>query len=654
MDVTKLIHRLGVLIGAVVLGGGIALLFAPGAATAFPFNLIVADLAALGALVLGIWTARTRYRTDTRWIAVSDVGLSLATPTPGDELDELVYRLTRLREGTIEYREQIHERVRDIAIAVIMQRQKCSHEQAAQQLEDGTWTDDALAANFFLSGGKGARSSLADQLKSRFTDVETGYEKQVRAAVRAIENVGEYFDDPGPEDDLEPQRAMTPTRVDQDDEGQLVSETIRYRQLVQTHHWAGISAFGFAALAFGILASQPAVLLASAVGIAVAGYARIATPPSLADLDVTRTVSDDSPEPGDEVEVTVTVENTGETFLSDLRLIDRVPATMDVVDGSPKLGTALRSGGTTTFTYQVVAERGEHSWPLQVVGRDVSGALEREALIDTEKTIRCVPLLRTTVDMPVRLQTSMYAGEVKTKTGGEGLEFFSVRDYQPGDPESRIDWKTYARSGEFTTIDFREEKAARVVLLFDARSSSYVSSAPGEKHALNKSIDAAYDVFASLHDQGHLIGIAAFNGIPCWLGPATGTLHVQHVRNLFVEHPALSPLPPELAEKEEGRYVDPMTHIRRQLPSNTQIFLFSPLTDHYTYEVARRLNGAGHLVTIVSPDPTADRTIGQRIARLERTVRIKQLRDYGIRVVDWDTDRPLNLELEYARQRWQG
>jgi uncharacterized protein (DUF58 family) len=246
----------------------------------------------------------------------------------------------------------------------------------------------------------------------------------------------------------------------------------------------------------------------------------------------------------------------------------------------------------------------------------------------------------------------MYSGELSTNEGGSGLEFYSVRDYQPGDPKARIDWKTYARSGEFTTIDFRKEHAARVVFLFDCRESAYVSPSPGSKHALDLSVEAAFDVFASLYDQGHLIGIAAYDGIACWLGPSAGSSHVQRVRELFASHPAFDSVPPGLRADPEGRYVDPMTQIKRQLPANTQLFLFSPLTDHYTFEVARQLDGSGHLVTVVSPDPTTDGSVGNRIARLERTIRVRQLRDHGIRVLDWDTDGPLELELARASRRW--
>jgi uncharacterized repeat protein (TIGR01451 family) len=656
MDVTETLRRIGLGIGTVLLAGGVVLLLVPDAAGAVPAGITVVQLVALLSVLLALWVVRTRYNTKYVETSVPTVELPLSTPTPGDEIDDMVYRLTQLREGTIEYRERIQERVAELAISVIMQREDCSREEAIGRLEDGSWTDDPLAASFFHAGGTDAgASSFVEQALERFTERESSYERQLRTTIDAVEDVSP-FEFPASEYPHEDEdgvtQSMDPQAIIQDDDGERVTETTRYRSVLATRHWTGITAFGLVAFAVGLITAQPPLIVASAVGIGVAGYARAGSAPPLAALEVSRTVSDETPEPGDEIEVRVTVENTADSLMPDLRLIDRVPPTVQVVDGSARLGTALRSGGTATFSYVAVVERGEHDWPLQVLGRDAASALEREALIDTDTTVECVPRLKTTTEMPVRLQTSVYSGGVNTEVGGEGLEFFSVRDYQPGDPKRRIDWKTYARTGEFSTVDFREEHAARVVLLFDGRESSYVSSGPGEKHALDQSVEVAFDVFASLYDQGHLIGMAAYNGIPMWLGPSTGSLHLQRVRNLFVENPAISALPPDVAEGEAGRYVDPMTHVRRQLPEDTQIFLFSPLTDEYTYEVARRLDGSGHLVTVISPDPTTDRTVGQRLARLERLVLIKKLRDHGIRVVDWSDVQPLDVELEYAKRRW--
>ena len=671
VDLPGRIRQVGIVLAVGVLSVGFVMFVDPGTAAMVPFNLGGANALALVGFLLAIAVVRTRYSGDSHWTVVPNVEYRLETPTPGDEIDDMIYRMTELREGVIEFREGIADRLEAVAVAVVANRQQCHPERALEHLEDGTWTDNPGAAGFFAGGAAPTGSSAIGRIKRKIFGADSAYERQLRTTVAALEAASGVVDenshgatdgdapqhgrdrsdssDDGPETDEV--RTMGAGHVQQR-ESERVADGVRYLSLFDTGHWRGVSALGFVAVGVGVLAGQPGVLLAGIVGFALAGYARLASPPQLSALQVTRSVSDTDPDPGDIVDVTVSVENDGESFLPDLRVVDRVPPSWVVVDGSPRVGTALRSGDAVRFQYSVVVQRGTYQWPVTVLGRDVTGSVEREASVDPDLELTCLPTLRTTADIPVRSQTSVYSGELNTREGGEGLEFHSVRDYQPGDPKTRIDWKTYAQTGEFTTINFRQEHAARVVFLFDSRESAYVSPTPDSKHALDLSVEAAIDSFASLYGQGHLVGVAAFDGVACWLGPSAGSSHVQRVRELFATHSAFRSVPPDLREKPEGRYVDPLTQIRRQLPANTQLFLFSPLTDQFTFEVARQLDGGGHLVTVVSPDPTATRTVGQRIARLERLIRIRQLRDHGIRVIDWDVDRQLELELARATQRW--
>lgn len=658
MDVDEIITGTLGAVGLIVLAIGLVLFFLPDIAIGMSAPIIAANVAAVLALILAFWTARERYRSAPNQTPVADVERPVSTPAPGQEIDRLIHRLTRERQGRIEYREQIREAIGEIAVGVLMQRDKSSREEAMDRLREGTWTDDQVAVNYFTGGVAKSELSLFGQLRERFFGLETEFERQLRRTVAAIEEEARAFSEdiaevPGRTGTETFSRVPSNAGLMADGAGTRVTEQARYRDVIETFQWKGLSAFALATVALGLIISKPPLLMAGAVAAGAAGYSRALGEPELATLEVTRTLSESSPEPGEDVEVTVTVENTGSAFLTDLRLIDHVPPTVRVIEGSPRHGTALQPGQTATFSYDVIAERGRHEWALQVIGRDISGARELEAYIDpsSETVLECLPSLRSVIETPVRMQTSIYSGQVNTEVGGEGLEFFSLRDYLPGDPKRRINWKKFARTGEFTTIEFRQERAARVVLLFDTREASYVSRAPGERHAVESSVDAAYDVFSSVFDEGHLVGIAAFDTVPCWLAPGSGDGHRERARQLFVDHPALSPLPPQLLEKE-GKYIDPMTHVRRRLPANTQIFLFSPLTDQYAYEVARRLDGAGHLVTVFSPDPTTDRTTGQRMARLERTLRVLQLREHGVRVVDWDPDDPLRLEIERVSRRW--
>lgn len=52
---------------------------------------------------------------------------------------------------------------------------------------------------------------------------------------------------------------------------------------------------------------------------------------------------------------------------------------------------------------------------------------------------------------------------------GEGLDFYGVRDYQPGDPLGRVHWRTTARRGDLAVREFEAERNTRLVILLDNR-----------------------------------------------------------------------------------------------------------------------------------------------------------------------------------------
>ena len=455
-------------------------------------------------------------------------------------------------------------------------------------------------------------------------------------------------------DSVDSTDSVTPTGTEASErEGETEQDTestttTDARAAFDTNRWVGVGTVALLAAGVAIVfGRRPGLLLAAVVGIAYAAYARSGEAP-VPDLRVERELSSDTPAVDEEVSVTVRVTNTGEATLPDLRFVDGVPPALSVTDGSPRHATALRPGKQASFSYVVTAVRGDHEWEqATVITRDASGSRERRSAVSHETSMRCLPTLDATADLPLRGLTTQYTGRIATDVGGTGLEFHSTREYKHGDPLNRIDWKRLARSRELATLEFREERAATVVLLVDARKEAYLAGDDEEENAVERSVDAASQAFSSVLGSGDRVGIAALGPEECWLAPGAGNDHRARARQLLATHPALSATP------SDGKFF-PSIRLRRllrRLPSDAQILLFSPLTDDYLVSVARRLDATGHLVTVVSPDPTAADTPGHRLARVERRNRLSRLRQAGIRVVDW-REESLATELARAAVRW--
>jgi uncharacterized repeat protein (TIGR01451 family) len=413
-----------------------------------------------------------------------------------------------------------------------------------------------------------------------------------------------------------------------------------------------VSALALAAGAAGILLGRPSLLLVAVVGVAFGALSLAARPPDV-HLELSREIERRTAAPGEPVRVTLTVRNAGESLLPDVRVVDGVPDALAVVGGSPRTATALRPGKAASFDYTLRADRGDHEFePVTVLARGFSGAVERETAVNArgDDGLACTPRLGEGDPLPLRALTTGYTGRVVTDVGGPGAEFHAVREYRPGDPLSRIDWRRAARTGEYATVEFRRERAATVLLLVDTRETSYLAPDEDAPSAVERSIEAAGELFTSLLSTGDLVGLAAFGPGSYWLAPAIGDEHRARARAALATDEAFSPTP------RDGPFFPglELRRLRRRLRADTQVVLFSPLCDDYVVRAARRLDAYGHPVTVLSPDPTVDRTVGSALARLERTLRCSRLREAGIRVVDWSPDEHLAVAVAGAAVGWSG
>ncbi|WP_049952947.1 DUF58 domain-containing protein [Halostagnicola larsenii] len=629
-------------LGVITFLGAIAVLSGLGG-----FNMGRSGLVAVACgLLLGAVSALSRRRGVREQTKTPEPERTYRVPAPGSSLRDAI---SQFRDATDEYTTQSRRFVdglRAAVVAVLTRFEGRSVEEATARLETGEWTDDRRAAAFLSKSVDPPSRSLRKRLAATL-DRETVFREGIRRAGASIANIGygdrsaysvpetlpKYEADVSEKDDYDPR--TTTKRVHG-------TEHARERS---TEYWTGVGAVALFAVGIGALAESPAVVLAGVVGVGYAGFARAFDPP-VPKVDLERTVSTDSPEPGDEIDVSLTVTNESDRLLPDLRVIDGVPPGLAVVDGSARMGTALRPGESVTLEYTVTARRGTHEFdPALVLARDPSRSAEWEVYVGQETSIVSNPVLRPiAASIPLRATAASFSGRLQTTDGGTGTAFHSVREYRRNDPLNRIDWKRHARTGELATLEFHEERAARVVLLLDTRKVSYLAPSPDERHAVDRSVSAAGRTAATLLENGDTVGLAALGPgesseegysstqEPCWLAPAAGRHHRVEFEQLLATHSQFASVPPSRGTHWYGQ----LRTLRRRFSAETQILFFSPLCDQASLEIARKLEAYGYPVTVVSPDPTTDRTTAQQLARVGRRIRRFDLQRAGIPVIDWD------------------
>jgi uncharacterized repeat protein (TIGR01451 family) len=428
--------------------------------------------------------------------------------------------------------------------------------------------------------------------------------------------------------------------------------------------WSVWLVAGFFLLSLGLFYADPALVAAAVVPFAYVGYAALSTLPDELSVDVRRQVEDRRLTPGDPVEVTVSVTNTGDSVLSDLRIVDGVPAELAVTDGSPRAAVSLRPGSTAEFSYTVVVKRGDFAFgDARLIARSLLGTdtAALSATVGGADSVDCTdPAALAGLDRATRHRT----GVTTSDRGGEGLEFHSTREYRAGDARNRVNWRQYAKSGDLVTTEFRQERAAREVVLLDVRPPTRRSAAPTHPTGAEYAAYAAEAAVERYRTRGHRVSLAVLGvdetdvdvpvqtaGDALWVenaGTDTGRRAADAVFDAAATVAADRTSPDRswrrsLTDSGSGEPRDrEVAALVAQFPERAELLVVSPLVDGAPLTYAERAAVAGSTPTLLSPDPTGDETAGGRFVGAKRRVRLRAARGVCDRVIDWPADRSLS------------
>ena len=94
-------------------------------------------------------------------------------------------------------------------------------------------------------------------------------------------------------------------------------------------------------------------------------------------------------------------------------------------------------------------------------------------------------------------------------------------------------------------------------------------------------------------------------------------------------------VPPERGWLQPGTGAEQRRDARDLLAGDAAVPCLSPCADDGAVAIARRLDAAGHSVTVVSPDCTDPETVTGAYGRLTRWLRHSRLRAADVPVSDW-------------------
>ena len=127
-----------------------------------------------------------------------------------------------------------------------------------------------------------------------------------------------------------------------------------------------------------------------------------------------------------------------------------------------------------------------------------------------------------------RMVNDVLAGAYHSTFKGRGMEFDTVREYQPGDEIRSIDWNVTARMGHPFIKKFVEERELTVMLAVDMSASGQFGSSERLKNEFAAELCAVL-AFSAITNNDKVGLIMFTDQVEKYIPPKKGKRHVLHV-----------------------------------------------------------------------------------------------------------------------------
>jgi len=389
------------------------------------------------------------------------------------------------------------------------------------------------------------------------------------------------------------------------------------------------------------LASRNGNLLALALPFMLYLGVSLLSDPGPLDLSVERSIDPERASANTQIHVRVSITNQG-GHLDEVLLEDVLPQEFELLDGHTNLLTEMDPDATVVIEYRLRGKRGIYQFrELHVTAWDRLGLSRRKRVLPALGQVFILPLVPRLKRVAIRpRQTRVYSGTIPARQGGSGVEFYGVRNYQSGDPMRQINWRVSARHYEdLFSNEYEQERVADVWLILDARSRSDIIAARGS--LFEHGVMATAALAQALLIQSNRLGLLVYGGFLDWTYPGYGKIQYEYVLRSLAR-----------ARTGESMVFDKLENLpTRVFPISSQLILISPL-QYVDYSILVRLRARGYQVIVISPDPIAYEAaglsatragqLGQRLARVERDLLLRQLGQAGVQVFNWNVDIPFD------------
>tara|TARA_Y100000758_G_scaffold91198_1_gene62413 strand:+ start:151 stop:1395 length:1245 start_codon:yes stop_codon:yes gene_type:complete len=355
------------------------------------------------------------------------------------------------------------------------------------------------------------------------------------------------------------------------------------------------------------------------------------------------TTSDNIFENGD-MSVKFIVKNKG-LGIGFVEIYDQLPPQARITKGSNYTLLYMRPWQEVSFEYSLkLPLRGHyHLGPVKMRVKDAFDLFYNERIEESIHSFSVFPEIEILEEQVITSRApKLLSGAMPLNVIGTGTEFYSLREFVPGDSLRSVNWKALAKKGKMMVNETVREDVMDVILLLDAREVSAVGG--GKDTPLEMSCRAAATYAKQLLDERNNVALMIYGESVEKIDLDRGEHH------LFKILTALSSAIPKGNLKLEIVMKDMLPYI----PSGSPIILFSSLDDDHTIsEAFTSTISRGYTITTISPSSLDFEEKMKRIpaqplliARIERDNMISEIRSFGMQVGDWKSGEAVNTALQ--------
>jgi len=181
-----------------------------------------------------------------------------------------------------------------------------------------------------------------------------------------------------------------------------------------------------------------------------------------------------------------------------------------------------------------------------------------------------------------------YPGSYQTKKIGDGLSFYSIRDYIPGDPMKNVNWKVFSRRRKVMVNQFEKEMLCHTVIMLDARAAT--DSGDPVNSSLDQLIEVLLSTVHSLVSARNQVAVIIYGSGVTVIPPGTGDAQLTRIIKILG---SVNP-------SGETTFGEAINRARIFIQERTTVMLFTSLRFDPTIILEMRaMRLAGHPIHVI-------------------------------------------------------